>query len=310
MAVENQLVTMFAATRHVIQITCVDANGAVKDITGDVIEFKLLDYAGATTAILTLTSPDAQIVFVDPVNGRVDVILLPADTDNALLGTRAFEVETDNASGTDPQVAARGSVEVKYNAGAAVPEDGVTVGTNSYVSRDDATAYLRLSSRAAAAWLALEPDAQDRALVTAFRELEKQRYAGMRTGGAAQATQFPRDSITNCDGIDRSGDSPAPVEVVEAQIELAYELSQDTALEGSSGSGSNVKKVEAGSAKVTFFRPGRDGSGNRGTRFPTVVQELIGCFLETGGAGVESFGTDAKSSFCDDSDFDVSEGFK
>ena len=310
MAVENQIVEMFAATRHVIAITCVDATGNPKDITGDEVEFKLLDYQGATTALLTLTSPDGQIVFVDPTNGRVDVILLPGDTDNALLGTRAFEVQVDNASNTDPQIAARGSVEIKYNAGAGTPEDGVVVGVNSYVSRDDATEYLRFSTRASAGWIDLEPDAQDRAIVTAFRELEAQRWSGIRTGGDAQLTQFPRDSVADCDGIDRSGDSPAPQGIIDGQIELAFEISQNEAIEGGTGSGSNIRRAKAGTAEVEFFQPGRDSSGNVGTRFPNSVQEKIRCFLSGSGLGVESFGTDGQSHFDDCDRFPLNEGFK
>ena len=309
MAAENQDITIFAATRHVIQITCVDSAGNVKDITGDVIEYKLLDYPGATTALLTLTSPSSQIDFVDPTNGRVDVILLPGDTDNDLIGLRAQEVQRDNTSGTAPEVVARGSVTVKYNAGAAGATDGVVVSVNSYVTRDQTSAYLRLSPRAQV-WFDIEPDVQDRSIVGAFREIEKARYVGVRTGGDSQVTQFPRDGIVNNDDIDRSGDAPAPIEVQEAQMEYAFEMSQDPELEGKSSSGSNVKSVGAGSAKVAFFQPGRDASGNKGTRFPTIVQRLLGSFLAGTNIRVTATGTDGESSFTECDEFGLSEGFK
>lgn len=313
MAAENQNVTMFAATRHVIQITCVDAAGNPKDINGDVITFTLLDYRGSETDILVLTgsqaSPNPQIVFVDPSNGRVDVILLPGDTDNSLLGERAHEVETNNASGTDPQVSARGAVFIKYNAGAAGAASEPQVGVNSYVDREDATEYLRFSARAQA-WLSLEPDVQNRSLIAAFRLIETARYAGVRTGGDSQTTQFPRDGIKNRDGIDQSGIAPAPQDVINAQIEYAFELSQDVGVETASGSGSNVKSVGAGSAKVAFFQPGRDAQGNRGTRFPLLVQRLLGPYLAGPSFGVTATGTDGESSFeCEDR-FGLSEGYK
>ncbi len=186
----------------------------------------------------------------------------------------------------------------------------LTVGTNSYSTRAEADTYLDASARASS-WKANSPSNRDRFLISAFREIEKQRYLGVRTGGDAQSTQFPRDGIENCDGIGRSGDTPAPIEVQEAQIELAFEISQDPELEGKASTGSNVKSVGAGSAKVSFFQPGRDASGRQGTRFPTIVQELLRCFLSGGAlSGAESSGTDECSQFTDDQQFNLSDGLK
>ena len=185
----------------------------------------------------------------------------------------------------------------------------ITVGTNSYVPRTQANTYLDESVRGAP-WKDVSGADRDRALISAFREIEKAKYVGVRTGGDAQVTQFPRDGIVNCDDIDRSGDSPAPIEVQEAQMEYAFELSQDPTLETSSGSGSNVKSVGAGTAKVAFFQPGRDSSGNKGTQFPTIVQRLLGCFLAGPSFGVTATGTDAESSFTECDEFGLSKGFE
>ncbi len=185
----------------------------------------------------------------------------------------------------------------------------LAVGTNSYATRVETNAYLDESVRGAP-WKDVSNADKDRALISAFREIEKAKYVGVRTGGAAQVTQFPRDGIVNCDDIDRSGDDPAPIEVQEAQMEFAFELSQDPTLEGKSGSGSNVKSVGAGKAKVAFFQPGRDASGNKGTRFPTIVQRLLGCFLAGPAFGVVATGTDGESSFDECDEFGLSKGFK
>lgn len=185
----------------------------------------------------------------------------------------------------------------------------LTIGVNSYATRNEANTYLDASVRAEA-WKPLPGSDKDRALISAFREIEKAKYQGVRTGGDSQVTQFPRDGIANIDGIDRSGDAPAPIEVKEAQMELAFDLSQDPSLEGKSGSGSNVKSIGAGSAKVAFFQPGRDSSGNKGTRFPTIVQRLLAPFLAGGGLGIIATGTGGESSFTECDEFGLSQGFK
>ena len=93
-------------------------------------------------------------------------------------------------------------------------------------------------------------------------------------------------------------------------MELAFELSQDPSQEGKSGSGSNVKSVGAGPAKVAFFQPGRDVSGNKGTRFPSIVQRLLAPFLAGDGLGIIVTGTDGESSFTECDEFGLSQGFK
>ena len=44
----------------------------------------------------------------------------------------------------------------------------LVVGTNTYQTRADATVYLDSSLRAALVWPAVDPDSQDRALITAL----------------------------------------------------------------------------------------------------------------------------------------------
>lgn len=51
----------------------------------------------------------------------------------------------------------------------------IVIGLNSYASRAAADVYLADSLRAAVAWAALDATTKDRALITAWRLLEKQR---------------------------------------------------------------------------------------------------------------------------------------
>jgi hypothetical protein len=182
----------------------------------------------------------------------------------------------------------------------------LVVGTNSYVTRAQANAYLAQSFVYATPWEALGGPAQDRALIEAFQLIERQRYSGTRTGGAGQATQFPRDGITSCDGYDESAVTPAPAAVRTAQILLAASIVADPSVATSDGQASNIRRAQAGSASVEFFRAGT-ASGARGTRFPTAVQELLRCYLlNSDGAGSISNGTGAD---VECPDFGLSRGF-
>ena len=66
--------------------------------------------------------------------------------------------------------------------------------------------------------------------------------------------------------------------IKDAQAELAYEISQDTDQETSGGEENNLKRAKGDEAEVEFFRPSGKVSSS-GTRFPTVVWELIRCFI-------------------------------
>lgn len=262
------------------------------------------------------------------------------------------------------------------------------VGINTYVTRDEADAYLEDSLRGTP-WSSVDPDTKDRALITAFRLLEKQRWNGVATGvsivdtvviaggGTGYAVEdiltvsggtfgeaarlevtavaagvitgvqlidagtydasdtptspvsvtggsgnddatftltfqdqealHPRTGLSDCDGV-AVGELVVAPQLEDAQIELAFELTQDTTLETKKNQGSNIKGVGAGSARVDFFRP-TSGAGES-SRFPAVVQELIRCFL--GGAsttnGARAFGTSAQSQFDDCDRYDVRTG--
>lgn len=248
----------------------------------------------------------------------------------------------------------------------------LTVGKNSYGTLAEADTYLDQSARAWSAWLGVAPDDKRRALITAYRALERRAWQGTSaavqivdlasvdtggtgyalkdvltvsdgtfgesaevkitavasgvvtavellhagtysavpttpaatTGGAGsgctialtftdQIADFPRVGLTDCDGDTVDG-TTYPTQMTDAQFELAFDISQDTSEETSSGQGTNVKSVQAGSASVEFFTPKADTQ-----RFPQIVHELISCFLASSstvlfggarsGAGNESY---------------------
>ena len=124
-----------------------------------------------------------------------------------------------------------------------------------------------------------------------------------------QVSDLPRTGLVDCDG--RALDSTTyPTIVKEAQFLLAYMMSQDVDLEDSTGSGTNVKRVKAGSAEVEFFRPEGDNM-----RFPVQVWELISCLLASSSAAAALLGGfrggAGDTSFFDTypDDFDLNRGY-
>jgi hypothetical protein len=128
----------------------------------------------------------------------------------------------------------------------------------------------------------------------------------------AQVLTLPRSGMTDrYDTVVASG--VVPPELVQACMELAYELSIDPKLEGKvSTAAALLKRVKAGSAEAEFFAP---GAFVPITRFPAAVQELIAPFLLGSGDAVAGIGasfasgTDAESQFDDCDNSSLTEGF-
>ena len=107
--------------------------------------------------------------------------------------------------------------------------------------------------------------------------------------------------------VPSSDDSGVPVQVQEANYELADILLGDATALNNANTGSNIKIAKAGSAQVEFFRP------TEGSVFPDSVMRLISPYLAstTSGSSLTGFagGSDASSSFCDAEAPAVSEGY-
>ncbi len=259
---------------------------------------------------------------------------------------------------------------------------------NSYVTRKEADNYLKGSRRAADLWAAIETVDRRRALISAFREVERFIFEGTQTdveyadtavvvvggtlyavgdivsiiGGTGQAAQFkvlaqsggvvstvgivkeerggytttptnpastvkvtgsgddaltltvtyktqvasfPRTGLTDKYGLALS-EFVAPADVESAQIELAFEISQDTSVEGGANTASNQKRLRAGTAEIEFFRP------TDGTPLPSVAWDLLKPFIDSvaGSAGSVSFGTGCSSQFDDADTYTRTQGFQ
>ncbi len=181
----------------------------------------------------------------------------------------------------------------------------LVVGTNTYQLQAAADALLE-DHIATPDWVSVGSDDKARALITAFNVMENLVWQGTKTGTA----QHPRTGLTNCNG-DAVSSASVGSDILLAQAILAYEYSQDTALADSSSTGAELKRAVAGSAEVEFFQKARTFGANPLSayqRLPTVVKDLLKCYLSAGastGLGAPTItGTSAGSSFCEhDSEF-------
>jgi hypothetical protein len=149
---------------------------------------------------------------------------------------------------------------------------------------------------------------QQQALISAARMLDRSvEFTGEETV-AGQPRAWPRDNASNnCTGEDVT-DGTVPDDIAFAEYELADILWLDADVAASSGTGSNVKRVKAGSAEVEFFT-GTEGTLSE-TRLPTVVNDLAGCYVENSGISGGSWGTSDAEGVVgyDPDDFDLSQG--
>lgn len=181
----------------------------------------------------------------------------------------------------------------------------LVVGTNSYKARADADAYFNDSLRKEE-WAAFSGSTKDRGLIEATRVFERQAWAGTKEV-PSQALAFPRTGLVDKDGLALTGAETLDI-MGEAQFEYALVLLTDSdALNTRDATGSNVKQVGAGSAKIIFFK------ATKGSRFPLTVTDLIGDFFggNKGSAigGIVSGNCDS-SSFTDrDANYGLNKGF-
>lgn len=128
----------------------------------------------------------------------------------------------------------------------------------------------------------------------------------------SQYLWVPRSGLTDAYGNSLSSTS-VPEEFMQAQFELAFELSTDAALEASGGQGSNTRRLQAGSASIEYFRPTGGVNGAGSARFSVAVMELIGRYLcggsGSGVSGAYASGTGAPSAFETWPQYGLSQGY-
>lgn len=161
-------------------------------------------------------------------------------------------------------------------------------------------------------WSALTTLQKQQALVSAARLMDRAVLWSGSKSVATQPRQWPRDGATDaCTGTSVT-DGTIPDGIVFGQFELAGSIAADSGLLSSPGSGSNTKRVKAGSAEVEFFSPTQ--GTNLETRLPQNVHDLVACFRDGAGgilpsSGSLSSGTGDDSAFDDCNQHDLDEGY-
>jgi hypothetical protein len=142
-------------------------------------------------------------------------------------------------------------------------------------------------------WIDADPEDQAKALVTATRMMDRQNWQGTKTS-PTQFLDWPRTGVVDREGNAVSS-SAVPDGIVWGTYELAEILRADPTAQEAVNSGSNVRAVGAGSARVEFFQPTRLTA----SRFGAVVDELVGEFLDSaaGDLGIVVTGAGVESSF-------------
>lgn len=123
----------------------------------------------------------------------------------------------------------------------------------SYASVAEADRLMLVDPIRGTKWAAKTPDQKGAALVAATNRLDLFSYKGSKTG-APQENQFPRTGIVDRDGA-AVLDTDVPLDIATATIYLAGSIAGKASAAGMGGSGSNNKRVKAGSAEVEFFKP-------------------------------------------------------
>lgn len=178
---------------------------------------------------------------------------------------------------------------------------------NVYGEFADANTYM-LAHSDAEEWVEADTLTKNKAMVTAARSFDRQRWVGTPTDLVTpQDLAWPRTGIT-----DRNGEAvdpnDTPQDVLEGNWEWALELVKNGAI-ASQTPGTNTKRARTlkqvdvikTDVETELFKP----TIGQVARFPVAVMELIGLFL-SGGDAVLAFssGTDVTSGFTtDDTDF-------
>lgn len=186
---------------------------------------------------------------------------------------------------------------------ATITIDGTDFDT--YVDLDAANTYLK-GQISAASWLAeTDEDQKARAIVSATRFIDRQRWQGTKTD-SAQAHAFPRQGLTYADSGDAVASDSVPQEVLDATCELASALLDGSEVQTNTQPNSNLtQSLKAGSVAISYFR-GDDQAG----RFPQIIQELLGFWLAGSIVAASSIatGTDRESRFENEDRFTVNRG--
>jgi len=156
----------------------------------------------------------------------------------------------------------------------------------SYASVTEADRLMLVDPVRGPRWATRTADQKGAALVAATNRLDLFSYKGSKTG-SPQPNQFPRTGITDRDGV-AVPDTDVPLDMANATIYLAGSIATKPAAAGMAGTGSNNKRVKAGSAEVEFFKPTAGKPLSDETAYALIQWYLAGLVPAFSGGGMAS----------------------
>ncbi len=184
-----------------------------------------------------------------------------------------------------------------------------TINYTSYATVAEADAFLAVDPIRKATWEALpDVDAKGRELVAATRRLDLLSWAGSKDGGDdTQESAWPRSGLTFLDGstVPNIG---VPKEVENSVILLAGTINIEAEVSQAGSSGSNIKKVEAGSVEVAFFRQ-TDGVPLQDESAFNLISLWLQANAISEDLGASAFNNTGTSVFEDADSFGLNKGF-
>ena len=155
-----------------------------------------------------------------------------------------------------------------------------------YANIAEADRYLVIDPVRGPAWALLTALQKNTRLVAGTRRVDLETYPGHKTV-ATQEREFPRTGAT-CDGV-IIPPGVIPIQLETATIILAGSISaSETATAAGSGP-SNIERVKAGSAEVSFFNPSARGDFRLSSQNPDAYA-VLKCLLGGGRSGGVGFG--------------------
>lgn len=176
----------------------------------------------------------------------------------------------------------------------------------AYASEAEAEAYMAVDPVRKDAWDVLTSDQKKVNIISATKRLDLLTWTGEKTSGASQVNAWPRTGVVYSDGTAVST-SEVPREVQDATCSLAGSITIDASTSEAGTSGTNTKRVKAGSAEVEFFRPDSGKALQDETAFTLITIFLSG--PASGDTGNFASGTGCESSFNDATFPGLTQGF-
>lgn len=155
------------------------------------------------------------------------------------------------------------------------------VGTNTYISLEDANNYFDLQYNTPL-WASKTDDEKAKLLINATSRIDLENFAGTPTSNT-QELKFPRSDLPLVDGIDYS--DVIPKQIKNATCLLAYHL-LTTDMNTIGKQNETIKGVKVGSIAVDFDTDDSSKNTSDYNELPPYVESYLNDFKIGGGATV------------------------